>query len=89
MGLGTDRTAVCWSASKAKGDPSGYEDERLSLIGDSFACPSFMIIAAVSEGFDCQDKKQVFRGSSQGTSVIADKSETYRSGHQQVASRQV
>eukprot|EP00438_Fugacium_kawagutii_P016495 Skav221151 [mRNA] locus=scaffold2925:171012:174989:+ [translate_table: standard] len=46
MGLGDDITLHCWSASEAKQDKSGYRDERLSLIGDSFACSSFMVIAA-------------------------------------------
>eukprot|EP00438_Fugacium_kawagutii_P001864 Skav216327 [mRNA] locus=scaffold3350:102288:105260:+ [translate_table: standard] len=46
MGLGDNITMYCWSASRAKQDKAGYKDERLSLVGDSFACPSFMVIAA-------------------------------------------
>ena len=48
MGLGTNHTEVCWSASKAKQNKQGYLDERLSLVGDSFACPSFMLVAAAA-----------------------------------------
>ena len=48
MGLGAHHTSVCWSASKAKQDVRGFEDERLSLIGDSFACSSFMVVAAAA-----------------------------------------
>ena len=46
MGYGFDHTQVAWSASKAKQDPTGFEDERCSLIGDSFSIYSFMIFAA-------------------------------------------
>ena len=48
MGLGSGHTQVCFSASKAKANKSAYEDERLSLIGDSFAIPSFMLFAAAA-----------------------------------------
>ena len=48
MGFGTDHTAVCYSASKAKSQRQEYEDERLSLVGDSFNCCSFMIFAAIA-----------------------------------------
>ena len=46
MGFGAKHTELAYSASKAKQDPRGFEDERCSLVGDSFAIPSFMIIAA-------------------------------------------
>lgn len=48
MGLGREHTSVCLSASKAKQNPTEYSDCRLSLIGDSFACSSFMFFAAVA-----------------------------------------
>ena len=46
MGYGAGHTTVAWSASQAKQNPQGFEDERCSLIGDSFAIQSFMIFAA-------------------------------------------
>lgn len=46
MGFGDGHTLPAFSASKAKQDKQGYEDERCSLLGDSFAIPSFSIIAA-------------------------------------------
>ena len=45
MGFGANHTSLAYSTSKAKQNPRDYEDERCSLIGDSFAIPSFMIIA--------------------------------------------
>lgn len=42
MGMGRHHTAACFSASKAKQLPQQFLDCRLSLIGDSFACSSFM-----------------------------------------------
>ena len=48
MGLGEGHTAACMSASKAKANKTAYTDERLSLIGDSFAVGSFMILAAAA-----------------------------------------
>ena len=54
MGLGKGHTSVCLSASKAKANKTAFNDERLSLIGDSFACSSFMLVAAAS-GFRCSN----------------------------------
>lgn len=45
-GLGYEHTTLCWSASKIKGDPKGYEDTRKTLVGDSFNCFSFSYVAA-------------------------------------------
>ena len=45
-GLGFDHTCLCWNASKIKGSPQGYEDLRKSLVGDSFSCYSFCMVAA-------------------------------------------
>eukprot|EP00438_Fugacium_kawagutii_P014167 Skav213280 [mRNA] locus=scaffold2944:203357:206395:+ [translate_table: standard] len=44
-GLGYQHTAVCWSASDIKRDPSGYEDQRCSLVGDGFNLYSFVLFA--------------------------------------------
>eukprot|EP00438_Fugacium_kawagutii_P022536 Skav206046 [mRNA] locus=scaffold587:199128:206053:+ [translate_table: standard] len=46
MGFGKGHTSVCYSASEAKANRTAFEDERESLVGDSFSCYSFMIIAA-------------------------------------------
>ena len=46
MGYGAEHTQVAWSASQAKQNERGFEDERCSLIGDSFSIYSFMIFAA-------------------------------------------
>ena len=46
MGYGAGHTEVAWSASQVKQNPIGFEDERNSLIGDSFSIYSFMIFAA-------------------------------------------
>ena len=46
MGYGYNHTQLCWSASQAKQNPTGFEDERCSLIGDSFSIYSFMLFAA-------------------------------------------
>ena len=46
MGYGACHTYLAYSASKAKGNKTAWEDERCSLIGDSFSCLSFMVIAA-------------------------------------------
>eukprot|EP00438_Fugacium_kawagutii_P001268 Skav224316 [mRNA] locus=scaffold227:472719:474416:+ [translate_table: standard] len=45
MGFGKGHTSIALSASRAKQSPQQLEDERCSLIGDSFAVPSFGIIA--------------------------------------------
>eukprot|EP00438_Fugacium_kawagutii_P030575 Skav232830 [mRNA] locus=scaffold2600:52216:56365:+ [translate_table: standard] len=46
MGFGKDHTSVCFSASRSKMQKVSFENERLSLIGDSFCCYSFMVFAA-------------------------------------------
>lgn len=43
---GPGHTKLCWSASQIKDAPQQYEDERLSLLGDSFSVASFIIPAA-------------------------------------------
>lgn len=63
MGFGRDHTSVCFSASFSKSHKQSFEDERMSLIGDSFACPSFMLLAAASgfpftRVFDVQQMQQ-------------------------------
>ena len=44
-GYGASHTAVCWSASDIKANPTEYEDVRCSLLGDSFSIFSFVIFA--------------------------------------------
>ncbi len=46
LGYGWGHTKLCFSASKIKQSTSRYEDERLSLLGDSFSIYSFIIVAA-------------------------------------------
>ena len=46
LGYGYKHTSLCWPASKIKGAKRSYEDERLSLLGDSFSIFSFAIVAA-------------------------------------------
>ena len=46
MGYGSNHTSLAYSASVAKGNQLALEDERCSLIGDSFSIYSFMVIAA-------------------------------------------
>ena len=46
LGYGYKHTKLCYSASKIKQSKIQYEDERLSLLGDSFSVISFVIIAA-------------------------------------------
>ena len=46
LGYGWEHTKLCYSASKIKQSGSKYEDERLSLLGDSFSIHSFVIVAA-------------------------------------------
>ena len=48
LGYGYKHTSLCWPASKIKGAKRSYEDERLSLLGDSFSIFSFAIVAAAS-----------------------------------------
>ena len=48
MGYGSGHTKLAYSASAAKQSPSSFEDERCSLIGDSFSISSFMIFAATA-----------------------------------------
>ena len=46
LGYGWNHTRVCMSASDIKRSAQAYEDERLSLLGDSFSIYSFVIAAA-------------------------------------------
>lgn len=46
LGYGFDHTVLCYSASKIKQSKQKFEDERLSLLGDSFSIYSFCIVAA-------------------------------------------
>ena len=46
LGYGAGHTELCFSASKIKESAISYEDERLSLLGDSFSIYSFVIAAA-------------------------------------------
>ena len=46
MGYGAGHTALALSASVAKQQPVYFEDERCSLVGDSFCICSFMAFAA-------------------------------------------
>ena len=48
MGYGHQHTIVCMAASKAKGNKSAFEDERCSLVGDSFSIGSFSLFAAAA-----------------------------------------
>ena len=45
MGYGWKHTSLCYSASKIKGSYQRYDDERHSLLGDSFSIYSFIIPA--------------------------------------------
>ena len=46
LGYGWKHTSLSRAASKIKGAESQYENERLSLLGDSFSVYSFVIVAA-------------------------------------------
>jgi len=46
LGYGYNHTELCYSASDIKGSKKRYENERLSLLGDSFSIYSFVIVAA-------------------------------------------
>eukprot|EP00435_Cladocopium_sp_Y103_P053433 s832_g17.t1 len=46
LGYGAGHTCLCFSASLIKQSQIKYEDERLSLLGDSFSVLSFVIPAA-------------------------------------------
>ena len=46
LGYGAQHTKLCYSASIIKQSKQKYEDERLSLLGDSFSVYSFVIVAA-------------------------------------------
>ena len=46
LGYGFGHTEVCMSASTIKANKRAYEDERLSLLGDSFSIYSFVIPTA-------------------------------------------
>lgn len=45
-GFGARHTELCWNANQIKQNPSGYEDEKASLVGDSFSVYSFVYFAA-------------------------------------------
>ncbi|CAE7159524.1 unnamed protein product [Symbiodinium pilosum] len=47
MGFGAQHTRFCFPASETKKNPVRYEDERLSLIGDSFCMLSFGWVAGL------------------------------------------
>ena len=52
LGYGLGHTALCWSASKSKQNQVGFSDCRHKLLGDSFSCYSFVIMAvACCRGF--------------------------------------
>ena len=46
-GMGFEHTLPCWNANQVKADPEGFEDARKSLVGDSFNCHSFCVLAAM------------------------------------------
>ena len=46
LGYGYGHTELCYSASDIKRSKMAWEDERLSLLGDSFSIHSFVIIGA-------------------------------------------
>ncbi len=46
LGYGAGHTELCFSASKIKQSKVAFEDERLSLLGDSFSIFSFVVAAA-------------------------------------------
>ena len=46
MGFGDNHTCLAFSASAAKTSKTAWEDERCSLVGDSFSIFSFMVVAA-------------------------------------------
>ena len=48
MGYGFGHTCMAMSASEAKSNKQKYEDERCSLVGDSFSIWSFVLFAAAS-----------------------------------------
>ena len=45
LGYGWDHTSLCYSASDIKSSFTNYQDERNSLLGDSFSVFSFVIPA--------------------------------------------
>ena len=36
MSLGRDYTSHCWNPTKAKANPEGFRDARLSLVGNAY-----------------------------------------------------
>lgn len=46
MGFGGGHTEPALSASAAKSSPKGYEDERMSLVGDALPANTFWLFAA-------------------------------------------
>ena len=48
MGYGKGHTLMCASASNAKANLQAYEDERCSLVGDSFSIWSFCLFSAAA-----------------------------------------
>ena len=47
-GYGYEHTKLCWAASEIKKNQRGYEDQRCTLIGDSFSLYSFVLFAWAS-----------------------------------------
>ena len=45
LGYGFNHTILAWSASRSKQDEVGFSDCRRRLLGDSFSCYSFVILA--------------------------------------------
>ena len=48
MGYGKGHALMCASASNAKANLQAYEDERCSLVGDSFSIWSFCLFSAAA-----------------------------------------
>ena len=46
-GLGYDHTILCWHAGDIRKAWQGFEDQRKTLVGDSFNCFSFSYVAAM------------------------------------------
>ena len=54
MFLGRGYTSHCWNPVKAKADPTGFDDARLSLVGNSFNAGVVALLLAplfVAEGY--------------------------------------
>lgn len=61
LGYGKGHTEICLSASEAKQNKQRYEDERCSLLGDSFSIHSFCYFAAcaVAKWIPIRDIRQL------------------------------